>query len=115
MPNSRARIEREKKTIQHMIGIYCHGRRHAAGKVCGKCWHLLRYAVKCIDACPYKGGGKPVCGICPSHCFDPAIRREFNHVMRYAGPRMMIFHPVLTTLHFLDALRKTRTTATIGA
>jgi hypothetical protein len=26
--------------------------------------------------------------------------------MRYAGPRMLIYHPVLAILHFLDGLKR---------
>ena len=108
MPNTRTLINREKKTIQHMIGIYCHGQKHAVGKVCGKCRLLLHYAIRCINSCHYQAADKPVCGICPTQCFNPDMREQFNGIMRYAGPRMLLFHPILTTLHFCDALRNMR-------
>jgi hypothetical protein len=33
------------------------------------------------------------------------MREQIRCVMRYAGPRMMMYHPVLAILHFLDGLK----------
>src|SRR4051812_25539357 len=105
LPNNRTRTEREKKTIQRMIGIYCRGHRHTKTALCGNCGRLLQYAMKCIDECPCQEKDKPVCGLCPTQCFDTGMLKHFTQVMRYAGPRMLVSHPVLAVLHFLDALQ----------
>jgi hypothetical protein len=34
------------------------------------------------------------------------MREQVRQVMRYAGPRMMFLHPVLTLLHYLDEITK---------
>jgi len=44
----------------------------------------------------------------PVHCYKPARRDEIRQVMRYAGPRMMRAHPVLTLLHWVDGMREPR-------
>jgi hypothetical protein len=33
------------------------------------------------------------------------MREEIRDVMRFAGPRMMLFHPVLGALHMVDRMR----------
>jgi hypothetical protein len=98
-------VEREKLTIRNMIGIYCRGNRHCASGICQECEKLLRYAYARINACPYDGSIKPVCGLCRTNCFSPEMHRLFSAVMRYSGPRMMVRHPVLTLAHFCDAIR----------
>lgn len=108
MTNNRTRIEREKKTIQCMIAIYCQGHRHTKIALCGNCGHLFQYAMKCIDECPYLETNKPVCGLCLSQCFEQAILKQFTQIMRYAGPRMLLLHPVLSIQHFFDALKARR-------
>ena len=89
-----------------MIEIYCRGHSHAGLPVCERCEQVLRYAMECIEACPFGEETKPVCGLCPTQCFDAARLAQFRRVMGYAGPRMLVSHPVLAVLHFFDALGK---------
>ena len=88
-----------------MIAIYCHGHHHASSGICTDCGVVLRYAHELIDMCPFNAVAKPVCGLCRSNCFTPDMRRHFTQIMRYAGPRMMARHPILTLAHFWDAVR----------
>lgn len=105
MPRVSDRISRERKTIRHMIRIHCGGRHGTGGHLCAECRQLLEYAMSRIDRCPY-GNDKPTCARCPVHCYKPAMREKIRQVMRYAGPRMLVFHPLLTLLHFSDELRR---------
>ncbi len=98
------RIRREKNTMRKMIDIYCRGHHGRDRKLCADCGQLLEYAMQCIDRCPFREE-KPVCGKCPVHCYKPVMREQIRRVMRYAGPRMLIRHPVLTVLHHLDGLK----------
>ncbi len=107
MPTENERIEREKKTIRRMIGIYCRGLHHTRNIPCPQCGQLLDYAMGCIDRCPFRED-KPTCGKCPVHCYKPDMREQVRRVMRYAGPRMMLYHPILTFMHYLDAMARTR-------
>jgi hypothetical protein len=36
------------------------------------------------------------------------MREKIRDVMRYAGPRMLLTHPVMAIAHLLDGLRKPR-------
>jgi len=95
------RLEREKATIKAMIGIYCtdvHRRQHI---LCMDCSRLYEYAVQRLDKCPF-GDTKPTCVNCLVHCYQPAMRERVKFVMRYAGPRMLLRHPILAIFHLID-------------
>jgi len=145
------RIRREKRTVQHMVALYC-GRMHrsqaqmahapqaeegvpttalgpASGpasapgpgsatrpapveaadsapglegkRLCRECEDLLTYALKRLTYCRF-GENKTTCAACPVHCYAPEPREAIRKVMRFAGPRMLWTHPVLTVRHLID-------------
>lgn len=98
------RLQRELQTIAAMIGIYCRGHHRSAHATCTDCEDLLAYARARLDHCPY-GPDKPTCVNCPIHCYRPAQREQVKRIMRYAGPRMLLRHPILALLHKLDGVR----------
>jgi hypothetical protein len=108
LPANRPQIEREKLTIRHMIEIYCRGQRPSATGICEDCGEVIRYAHDRIGECPYVAQSKPACGLCRSNCFTPEMHRRFALIMRYAGPRMMVRHPILTVAHIWDAVKGNR-------
>jgi len=69
-----------------------------------ECRALLIYVQERMDSCPYQEG-KPACSGCPVHCHKPAMRENIRQIMRYSGPRMLLRHPLLTLLHFLDGIK----------
>ena len=77
-------IEREQRTAEQMIRIYC---RYKEGnkELCPTCRQLLQYAHN----------------NCPIHCYKPEMKKRIQEVMRYAGPRMFFFHPITTIKHFI--------------
>jgi predicted amidophosphoribosyltransferase len=100
------RLEREKRTIRLMIELYCrknHPANHAG--LCASCQQLADYALQRIERCPFKAD-KPTCAKCTVHCYKPAMREQVRRVMRYAGPRMLIYHPGLAIAHVVDGARK---------
>lgn len=94
------RLDRERRTIQAMVRIFCRGRHGGAEVPCLSCRELIDYAMCRLDRCPY-GESKPTCQDCPIHCYKPAMRERVREVMRYAGPRMLLRHPVLTLRHWI--------------
>ena len=105
MPDRPRRMEREKKTLEAMIGIFCRD-RHGSGKdFCPDCRELQAYAIKRLEKCPF-GEEKPACSRCTVHCYRPAMRDRIREVMRHSGPRMIRRHPVLAVAHLLDGRRK---------
>ena len=103
MTSNQRRLKRERHTIQLMIGIYCRGRHQRSGTLCVQCQQLSDYAMKRVDKCPFQEA-KPTCAKCPIHCYNATMREQVREVMRYAGPRMMLHHPLLSLLHSLDGM-----------
>lgn len=101
------RLKREKHTIEVMIEIFCRGHHHISDGLCSECRQLLEYSLKRIDKCVFRND-KPACAKCPVHCYKPDMREQVRKVMRYAGPRMLIYHPLLTVLHYIDSLAGNR-------
>ena len=99
------RLRRELKTIEKMIGLYCRRQHGTEGSLCPECADLLRYARNRLDHCPYQEQ-KPACSKCPVHCYSPRRRERIREVMRFAGPRMMLPHPILAILHQWDKRRE---------
>ena len=87
-----------------MIGLYCRAHHPGFEQPCPECGGLLEYALRRIERCRF-GLGKPVCSKCPVHCYAPGPRERIRQVMRFAGPRMLLAHPLLALLHLLDARR----------
>lgn len=105
MHEEHPRISREKRTVEAMIRTTCEGQHGTRGGLCPECRELLRYALKRLEKCPFQGN-KTTCADCPIHCYHPSMREEIRAVMRYAGPRMLIRHPLLAMHHIIDGLRK---------
>lgn len=98
------RMDRERRTIEVMVGIYCrdhHGKRDG---LCNRCSKLEEYAFARLDKCAF-ADAKPTCVNCPVHCYRPDMRERVREVMRYSGPRMLLRHPVLTIAHLRDGRR----------
>ena len=99
------RLRREEKTIAAMIRLYCRDHHGSKNELCTECSDLLEYARVRLDKCPYQEG-KTTCAKCPIHCYKPAMREQVRTVMRYAGPRMLLRHPILTLYHLIDGRRE---------
>ena len=120
------RIDWEKRTVRHMIELWCrknhggqacremgsrgsgegsHGGQgshecqvgHGGPGLCGECRELLEYSLARLDHCKF-GNAKTKCHKCPVHCYRPDMREKIRTVMRFSGPRMLLYHP-------LEALR----------
>jgi hypothetical protein len=98
------RLAREWQTIVAMIRCYCRAHHAGGTTLCPECQGLLDYAAVRLERCRF-GSEKPVCAKCPVHCYQPARREQVRAVMRYAGPRMLWQHPILSVRHWLDARR----------
>ena len=99
------RIERERKTLEAMIRVYCHGTHGSGTGECAACAELQAYADRRLEKCPFQEE-KPPCARCPIHCYQPERREQVKAVMRYSGPRMMFRHPIFALRHWLDGFRK---------
>ncbi|MGM9862302.1 MAG: nitrous oxide-stimulated promoter family protein [Muribaculaceae bacterium] len=92
-------IDAEKRVVEQMIRLYCR-KRQGNATLCPDCRQLLDYALGRLDRCSY-GNDKPTCRKCPIHCYRTAMKSRIKTVMRWAGPRMILYHPLLAIKHLL--------------
>ena len=104
-PFDNRRLAREWRTLAAMISCYCRDHHAANGTLCPECQGLADYAAVRLERCRF-GPEKPTCAKCPVHCYQRARREQVKVVMRYAGPRMVWQHPLLSLRHWLDSFRK---------
>ena len=94
---SKNRITREKKTVELMIRLYCR-KKEKNQTLCPLCEELLHYAHARLDRCPF-GEKKSSCKQCTVHCYKPVLRKQMQKVMRFSGPRMLIYAPWAAIRH----------------
>ncbi len=97
------KLAAELKTITLMTGIYC--QTHHQDLNCTGCQSLISHAEKKLDRCVY-GQDKPACKDCPIHCYKPIYREQTKVIMKYAGPKMLFKHPILTIIHLMKGRKK---------
>ena len=95
----------EKQMVGCMIALYCK-KKHGGGKtLCPQCQALYEYACQRCDHCRFMET-KTFCSNCKVHCYKPEMRREIQQVMRFAGPWMLLYHPVLALRHLRESLKE---------
>lgn len=92
-----SRIEKEKKTVKLMINLYCK-KKEGNTELCDECAKLLKYAETRLSHCKF-GDNKTSCKRCPIHCYSPEMREKIREVMRFSGPRMIIYEPYEAIRH----------------
>jgi len=91
-------IAKEKQVVSRMIDLYCE-KIHGSKTTCPNCEKLKEYASLRLDKCPY-GEKKTSCRSCKTHCYRNPEKSKIKEIMRFSGPRMLIYHP----LNFLKHL-----------
>lgn len=108
-PKTARRRAREMRTISQMIALYCSGNHeqrpksaeaYCGERVCEECAALDAYAVERTRRCR-KMETKTSCDECENHCYARTQREAIRRVMRYAGPRMLMKHPLAAIRHLL--------------
>ena len=109
----------EKTLVSEMIALYCRRNHRTRGALCRKQHHTLRgslcpecqklhdYALARIEHCPFMET-KTFCSACKVHCYQPEMREKIRTVMRWAGPRMLPVHPVLSIKHVIVTMKARR-------
>lgn len=113
--------EKEKEIVSLMIGLYCRknhkDRRNsdvraetsAEDSLCEECRQLKEYAWSRVDHCPFMES-KTFCSSCRVHCYKPQMREKIREVMRFSGPRMILYHPLLAVRHVISSAGEKRRT-----
>ncbi len=95
-----SRIEREKRTVALMIALYCR-KKEQNSQLCKECRELQAYAFARLERCPF-GEAKSSCKRCAVHCYRSEMREQIRKVMRFSGPRMIFYHPLLAIRHLFE-------------
>lgn len=96
---------REQQVVTCMIELYCRKKHHTKGQLCPECAALRDYARARSERCPFMEQ-KTFCSQCKVHCYQPEMREKIRQVMRFAGPRMLLVHPVMALHHMAETLRQ---------
>ncbi len=96
--------QREKKVVSLMITLYCR-KNHGGESLCPECAALRDYAMLRSDKCPFMET-KTFCSNCRVHCYKKEMREKIREVMRFSGPRMILYHPVLAIRHVIESKKE---------
>lgn len=105
--DTQTKREREKRMVSQMIALYCRKKHHTRGDLCPQCAALDAYAKMRADKCPFMET-KTFCSNCRIHCYKPDMRAKIREVMRFAGPRMILHHPVAAIRHVVETRKEQR-------
>ena len=105
--NTQSKREKEKQVVSLMIRLYCKKNHGTKGSLCPDCRQLLDYAVLRSDKCPFMET-KTFCSNCRVHCYKADMRQKIKEVMRFSGPRMIFYHPVLAIRHLIESKKEKR-------
>lgn len=94
--------EREKRIVNLMIKLYCNKKHGTHEELCPDCMALRDYAVLRSDRCPFMET-KTFCSNCKVHCYKPEMREKIRTVMRFSGPRMVMYHPIMAIRHMVES------------
>jgi hypothetical protein len=97
------RRAREQRTMEAMMRMYCR-LHHGGDPLCDDCVALAEYARRRLERCVF-GDAKPTCANCVVHCYKADMREQMRVMMRWAGPRMLLRHPILAIRHMIDGKR----------
>ena len=105
MDIERKRLQ-EKETVSQMIAFYCR-KKHGGKTLCPECAALDAYARSRSDNCPFMQT-KTFCSNCKVHCYKKDMRERIRLVMRFSGPRMIFYHPVMAIRHLILSKKEKR-------
>ena len=95
------RIEREKQTIKLMVEIYCKKKHGTKGELCAECQEFLEYAHKRLSFWTFVEE-KSTFSRCPIHCYTKDMKEKAKEVMKFSGPRMLLYKPSEVVRHALN-------------
>ena len=109
MKETEKKRRKEQYVVEEMIRLYCRknheGYERKTGRMCPVCQELTEYARLRSEKCPFMEN-KTFCSNCRIHCYKPEMREKIRQVMRFSGPRMLLYHPVLAVWHVACSVRE---------
>lgn len=105
MNKNESKREREKRIVTFMIQLYCNKNHGTHMDLCPACKTLNDYAMLRSDHCPFMET-KTFCSNCKVHCYRAEMRDRIREVMRFSGPRMLLYHPVMAVRHGIESRKE---------
>ncbi len=105
MNRTQSKREREKRIVSLMIRLYCKKKHGFKKELCPECKELCDYAMLRSDNCPFMET-KTFCSNCKVHCYKPDMREKIRRVMRFSGPSMMLYHPIMALRHLIESKKE---------
>lgn len=99
------KIEKEKKVSFLMIDLYCKKKHKMKDNICAECQELKEYVLLRLAKCPF-GENKTFCSNCKIHCYQKDMRYKIKEVMKFSGPRMICYHPILAIKHLVQTRKE---------
>lgn len=103
--------KKEQRVVEEMIDLYCRknhrDKRSGKKEMCPECRTLADYAKARSEHCRFMEQ-KTFCVNCKVHCYKPQMREEIRKVMRFSGPRMLLYHPILAIWHLICSMKEKR-------
>ncbi|MCC8041950.1 MAG: nitrous oxide-stimulated promoter family protein [Oscillospiraceae bacterium] len=103
--NVQTKREREKELVSQMIALYCKKNHKTKNGLCPECAELDCYARERSDKCPFMET-KTFCSNCRVHCYKAEMRERIRAVMRFSGPRMLLWHPTAAIRHLVETKKE---------
>ena len=100
-----AKRQHEKKIVGLMIKLYCKKKHGTKKELCLECQALCDYAMLRSDKCPFMET-KTFCSNCKVHCYKADMREKIREVMRFSGPRMILYHPIMAVRHVIESKKE---------
>lgn len=97
--------QRESELVDGMIRLYCRKKHRTREGLCPSCTELREYARQRVTKCP-KMEEKTFCNSCKTHCYKPEMRQKIREVMRFSGPRLLLYHPIPALKHLLEDIQR---------
>lgn len=111
MKNIEKKRQKEQYVVEEMIRLYCRKNHkeynEKSRQMCPACQELSDYAKMRSEKCPFMEQ-KTFCANCKVHCYKPEMRERIREVMRFSGPRMLFYHPILAIWHLICSMKEKR-------
>ena len=101
------KLEKEERVVNLMIDLYYRHHNKVEKENCEECIDLKKYVKFRLSKCPF-GENKTFCSNCKIHCYKPEYREKIRTVMRYSGPMMIFYHPIIAIKHLIECKKEKR-------
>ena len=105
MKNIQSKREREKQMVSQMIALYCRRNHHTKGGPLPRLRSAERLRPPALRSLPVHGDENLLFQL-PGTLLQAGDAGKIRAVMRFSGPRMILYHPVAAVRHVVETKRE---------